>query len=259
MTVAENIIGRARVCLLLAHGLAGHTVAGADEHGNAGAHSLDPVAGCSLPEQSDRPGYWEAPRNPALHIRPRQAAPGEASHYQVEFDLPSAPVAGVFSLSTEFPLTLWINGTEVPGVPASRTARYARSHEIGRYLRTGKNTLCIRQEGSGLGMALHILTADGQIVRVVSDGSWKGLSGPVPDDWTSDAFNASDWPEVLAGRSIDQAVGALGYWIEPLPSPDFLRVLRVAPLSFRRGVDPAVPLPFSPAAEIGRASCKERV
>jgi hypothetical protein len=217
MTVAKNIIVRARVCLLLVLGLAGHAVGGADEHGNAGAHPLDPVSGYSLSEQMDRPGYWEAPHDPALHIRPRQTVPGGASHYRVQFDLPSEPVAGVFSLSTEFPLTMWINGTQIPGVPSSRTPRYARSHEIGGYLRAGTNTLCVRQEGAGLGLALHVLMADGRTVRVVSNGTWKGLSGPVPDKWTSGAFNASAWPEVLAGRSIDQAVGGLGYWIEPLP------------------------------------------
>jgi putative heme-binding domain-containing protein len=130
-----------------------------------------------------------------------QAHDNEMFNFRKSFDLPDEPrSAHIWAacdnemwLSVDNHLVGWNNQWQSPTVA-----------DVTKLLHAGRNAVTVHASNAdgpaGLILKLHVVTASGKAIDLITDGTWRVL-GDTPKDWQNPAFDDSSWkPAVSLGK-----------------------------------------------------------
>jgi hypothetical protein len=141
----------------------------------------------------------ETPGNPVAISRIRIVRPSERAHFRAEITLPAAPVFGAIWYTAQPQYVIAVNAQEVHRWHGNGCGWWPSWLEITKHLRPGKNALCFDCElMDWMGRENFLIVggvvrcADGHVIRIASDGSWRVAKSPQPG-WMAPGFDASRW------------------------------------------------------------------
>ncbi|MEW6360442.1 MAG: HEAT repeat domain-containing protein [Planctomycetota bacterium] len=134
------------------------------------------------------------------------AGGGNVNYFRRRFTLPAKPAEATVALTADNGYELFVNGTRIAGELGYGKDVWAsvERFRIEKHLRQGENVIAIRGEDLGGGAAIiaavHIRTADGKTLNLVTDPSWLAI-GEEQKDWTKTEFNDAAWkPAVVVAK-----------------------------------------------------------
>ncbi len=132
--------------------------------------------------------------------RPVEDAPAETRFFRLRFKVPAKVRAAELRIASDDACEVFLNGTRVGTHETwQRTAVFA----AGGFLKTGVNLLAVRAENkpaptknpAGLIARLSVTLANGKVMILVSDGSWR-VEKEMHPQWEQSDFDHSAWKPV---------------------------------------------------------------
>ncbi len=153
----------------------------------------------------------ETPGNTVAIRQIRVVRPSEHAYFRTEIALPAAPLFGAIWYTAQPQFVIGVNGQEVHRGHGNGCGWWPASVEITKSLRSGKNVLSFDCElidwmgrENSLIVGGVVRCADGHIVRIASDDSWR-VGRVAEQGWTTPGFDASRWSRA---RSYGDAANA---------------------------------------------------
>jgi alpha-L-rhamnosidase len=143
---------------------------------------------------------------------PADSAPAGTRYFRTEVVIPSGSDVTVaqIQMTADDKFVLYVNGTLALQSPdAQDTWSTMRVTDITSFLRQGSNTLAVEATNTLRGPAgllgrLHVETAAGDVLDVITDDSWQSADTE-QTGWESPTFDASNWPAALVAASYGSA------------------------------------------------------
>ncbi len=118
---------------------------------------------------------------------------GAKRYFRKSFELPAAPKEAKLTVTVDNQYELFVNGEKIG---ADKQWEQAETYDVTARLKPGKNVvavLAINEGGIAAALAqLRIIGADGRIVRVGTDGTWK-MAEAEAQGWTTAGFDDAAW------------------------------------------------------------------